>query len=98
MIRHTMMWKLKSGVRDPKELLSGAKDALDGLEGKIEGLEEISVSVSPLTSSSADGKVECVFRDKASLEAYKKHPAHAAAAAGFIKPYAETILSFDEEI
>ncbi len=93
-----MLWRLKSGTEDSEELLSGAKAALEDLRSKIDGLEEIRVSVTPLPSSSADASVECIFRDRASLEAYKTHPEHIAIAKKYIKPYSEKPLSFDEEI
>ncbi len=98
MVRHVMMWKMRSGAEDPGEILRIAKRELEGLAGTVDGMKSIRVSVAPFPSSSADAMVECVFDSPASLAAYKAHPVHQAIANKYIRPYMDVRLSFDSEI
>ena len=93
-----MIWKMKRDAENADVILKCAKAELEGLSGKVRGLEQIKVSLFPLPSASADAMVECVFDDASSFAAYKSHPAHIAVANKYIRPYAETRLSFDENI
>ncbi len=92
------MWKVREGAEDADGILRLVKRELEALNGKIDGLVDIKVSVFPFPSSSADAMVECVFRDQESFAAYKNHPLHVALANKYIRPYAESRLSFDSEI
>lgn len=98
MVRHVMMWKVRSGAEDSGAILRIVKKELESLCGIVEGLESVRVSIFPYPSSSADAMVECVFDSPEALAAYKAHPAHLAVANKYIRPYMESRLSFDSEI
>ena len=98
MVKHVMMWKVRSGAENSGAILRIVKNELEKLEGIVEGMESIRVSIMPYPSSSADAMVECVFDSPEALAAYKAHPAHLAVANKYIRPYMETRLSFDSEI
>ena len=40
MIKHVIIWKLKESVENKEETMKSIKSALEGLTGKIEGLEK----------------------------------------------------------
>ena len=42
MIKHVIIWKLKESVENKEETMKSIKSALEGLTGKIEGLEKCS--------------------------------------------------------
>ena len=98
MVRHVMMWKVRSGAENSGAILHIVKTELERLNGIVEGMESIKVSIFPFPSSSADAMVECVFDSPEALAAYKAHPAHLAVANKYIRPYMESRLSFDSEI
>ena len=98
MVRHVMMWKVRNGAEDADGILLIVKRELESLNGRIEGMKSIRVSILPYPSSSADAMVECLFEDQESFASYKSHPAHIAVANKYIRPYMESRLSFDSEI
>ncbi|MBR0302895.1 MAG: Dabb family protein [Clostridia bacterium] len=95
MVRHILIWKIRRDVPDPESLLLGAKREIEALTDEIAGVRTIKVMTSPLPSSSADAVIECIFDDIDGLSAYKAHPAHIAVANKYIRPFAESKLSFD---
>ena len=56
MVKHVILWKLKEelGDKSRQEVLSGIKDNLEALAGKVPGLINITVITSPLASSNTD--------------------------------------------
>ena len=95
MVRHILIWKIRRDVTDPGEILLGAKREIEHLAEVIPGVRSIKVMTDPLPSSSADAVIECIFDGQEGLSAYKAHPDHIAVANKYIRPFAESKLSFD---
>lgn len=99
MVRHIILWKLKSDIPADKvpEVKANIKSALEALPAVIDGLESLSVHTEGLPTSTCDLMLESVLRDEAALATYKDHPAHVAAADGFVRPNVEVRLCLDFE-
>lgn len=99
MIRHIILWKLKSDI--PAEKIAGIKadikNALEALPEVIDGLVSLKVHTEGIAGSNCDLMLESELRDEAALAEYQKHPAHVAAADGFVRPNVETRLCLDFE-
>ena len=78
MVRHIISWTLKSDLSEQEKTnaLIKAKRGLEGLKGRIDGLEEISVQIDNLESSNADMLLDSTLADEAALAAYQKNPDH----------------------
>ena len=83
MLRHIIIWKLRpelSGT-DRQKALQSIRDSLEALTAVIDGLENLAVHISPLSTSDGDLMLEALLRDEAALEYYRDHPAHRACVA-----------------
>lgn len=100
MVKHIILWTLKEGYSpaEKEQIKQGIKENLEALAGKIPGLMEIRVHIAPLPSSSAEVMLDSLFEDEAALRAYGTHPAHVAAADGFVRPYTATRVCMDFEL
>lgn len=96
MVKHIILWKLKSEYNNQK-IKDEMKVNLEGLQGKIEGLEEIKIQIEGLKSSNADVMLYSVFENEEALKNYAVHPEHVKVADGFVRPYTETRLCLDFE-
>ena len=97
MIRHVILWKLKSTAEDKEKVKKEIKEGLETLNGKIPGLREIHVYTDDLPGSSADLMLDSAFDDLQALEKYRIHPAHVAVADSRVRPYAEIRLCLNYE-
>ena len=43
MVKHIIIWKLKQDIADKKSVAISIKNALEGLEGKIDGLLKMNI-------------------------------------------------------
>lgn len=98
MVRHLILWKLKEDLSDKAKICMDIKTGLEGLKGKIEGLEDIKVVINKMESSNADVMLDSLFADEASLKAYQKHPAHVEVANGYVRPFTEVRMCIDYEV
>ncbi len=100
MIRHIILWKLKSDIPADKvpEVKANIKNALEALPEVIDGLESLKVHTNGLATSTCDLMLESELRDEAALAMYKDHPAHVAAADGYVRPNVEVRLCLDFEV
>ena len=98
MVKHMIIWKLSGEIADKKQVAGDIKKALEGLEGKIEGLIKMSILTENLESSSGDIMMDSTFRDEKALKEYQSHPLHQEIANGLVRPNVQTRLSFDFEI
>ena len=74
MIRHIVLWRLKAAGR---ERFAEIRAALQAQQGRIPGLLRVEVGASFATGRRAvDFALTCDFADRASLDAYHRHPAH----------------------
>ena len=97
MVKHVIIWKLKETVADKEETMQSIKAALEGLVGKIDGLEKMRILTEKLPSSSGDLMMDSLFTDNEALRAYQKHPLHLEVANGLVRPNVDVRLSFDFE-
>ena len=51
MIKHVIIWKLTESVENKEETMKSIKSALEGLTGKIDGLEKMLILTDKLPSS-----------------------------------------------
>lgn len=74
MIRHVVLWRLKSSAADSFET---ARAALQAQRGRIPGLLRVEVGRNIGTSRRAvDFALVCDFEGREALDAYHRHPAH----------------------
>ena len=98
MIKHMIIWKLKDEITDKKKVALNIKNALEGLEGKIDGLIKMSILTDKLESSSGDIMMDSLFIDQKALKEYQSNPLHLEIANGLVRPNVQTRLSFDFDV
>lgn len=87
MVRHVILWKLKSDLPNVEAVKRGIKSALEGLQGVVPGLLSIAVQTECLASSNVDVMLDSTFESEAALKGYAVHPAHLSAADNFVRPF-----------
>ncbi len=97
MVKHVILWTLKPEIPDNEKLKikQHIKMALEGLSGKIPGLREIKVNISPLESSNAELMLDSLFDSEQALKAYSTHPLHVAVANKYVRPFTATRVCMD---
>ena len=98
MVKHMIIWKLKEDLENPAAVKAEIKTALEGLQGKIEGLLEMKILTEGFASSAGDLMMDSLFTDEAALKFYQSHPAHQAVAVNLVRPAVAERLSFDYEL
>ena len=98
MVKHMIIWKLKDETTDKKKVALNIKNALEGLEGKIDGLIKMSILTDKLDSSSGDIMMDSLFIDQKALKEYQSNPLHLEIANGLVRPNVQTRLSFDFDV
>lgn len=100
MVKHIILWQLKDELCDAEKtaVKAAIKEGLENLKGKIPGLIDISVQISPLPSSNADVMLDSSFADETSLKGYAIHPEHVKVADRKVRPYTKTRTCMDFEI
>jgi hypothetical protein len=79
MVKHIVMWKFKDNAEGAtkEENLKKAKERLESLQGKIEGLLKIDVGIDLIGENQPyDAVLYSEFVDKESLDAYQINPLH----------------------
>ncbi|MBQ4064599.1 MAG: Dabb family protein [Clostridia bacterium] len=97
MIQHIILWKIKEEFSSEEKAVirENAKLELEGLLGRIEGLEKVWVETRRLASSNADMMLYTEFSDREALEGYQRHPLHNAVADAFVRPFVCQRLCLD---
>jgi hypothetical protein len=98
MVKHIIVWKFKKALNNKIEQAAAIKTALEGLVGKIDGLQEMHILTERFDCSSGDIMMDSTFASKAALDGYQKHTLHQEIANGLVRPVMEQRLSFDYEI
>lgn len=100
MVKHVILWTLKEeySIEEKENIKAGIKEGLEGLSGKITGLIDIKVNISPLASSNCDLMLDSSFEDEASLKAYATNPLHVEVANTKVRPYTASRVCMDYEI
>ena len=96
MVRHILLWQIKDDA-DKASVKKNAKEALEGLAGKIDGLLSVKVHINGLESSNADMMLETSFTDEAALKGYSVHPLHVKAADTYVRPFTKLRVCLDFE-
>lgn len=95
MIRHVVLWRLKSGDGD---ILHTVRRALEAQLGSIPGLLRVEVGLNSSTSRRAvDLALICDFESRGALAAYHRHPAHMETRA-IVDPLAQEHWIVDYEV
>lgn len=78
MVKHIIIWNFKEELSESErsEAASKIKEGLEGLKGKIDGLEDIKVNTLPLESSNGDIMLDSTFSDEDALKGYQVNPLH----------------------
>ena len=99
MVKHVILWKLKEeySAEEKNSIKEGIKQGLEGLKGKIPGLVDIKVNVSPLQSSNCDVMLDSVFTDEVALKGYSVHPDHVEVANTKVRPFTVSRVCMDYE-
>ena len=75
------------------------KEGLEGLLGKVPGLQAIHVQIAGvLSSSNADIMLDSTLESAEALKGYAVHPAHVAVANGVVRPFTEVRTCLDFEV
>lgn len=96
MVRHIILWQIKDDA-DKASVKKNAKEALEALAGKIDGLLSVKVHINGLESSNADMMLETSFTDEAALKGYSVHPLHVKAADTYVRPFTKLRVCLDFE-
>lgn len=96
MVKHIILWQIKDDA-DKASVKKNAKEALEGLAGKIGGLLSVKVHINGLESSNADMMLETSFTDEAALKGYSVHPLHVKAADTYVRPFTKLRVCLDFE-
>jgi len=95
MIKHLVVWTLKAPESKAARLAS-LKPRAEALVGQIPGLRHLEIiDALPLEPTSGDFALYAEFDDLAALDAYQKHPLHAAFGSEEIKPFVASRQAID---
>ncbi len=97
MVRHVILWQLKDELtaKEKRTVCENMKRELEAPVGTVEGLQSLTVHIDGLATSNADAMLNSVLNSADAPAAYAVHPAHVAAADGFVRPFVKTRLCLD---
>lgn len=100
MVKHIILWKLKDFSTEEEKLQAklSAKENLEALKEKLEGIVDIKVQITGLSSSNADMMLDSTFVDEDALKAYQVSKEHTFVANTFVRPIVETRLCLDYNV
>ena len=99
MVKHIIIWNFKESMTSDEKTKAASKikEGLEGLIDKIEGLVEISVEATPLSSSNGDLMLDSSFVDEDALKDYQVDPEHLKVAE-YVRSVMDSRKCFDYEI
>ena len=100
MIKHVIIWNLKDTLtaEEKQSVKLAAKQNLEALVGKIDGLIDLKIETDFLPTSSGEMMLDSTFESFEALKAYAIHPVHQAVANEFVRPYTASRSCVDFEI
>ena len=100
MVKHVIIWNFKGGFSEEEkiEIKKSAKENLEALAGKIEGLIDIKVQIDFLSTSNGDMMLDSTFTDFDALKTYSAHPLHQDVANKYVRPFTASRSCVDFEI
>ena len=98
MVKHVIIWKIKDEYRDKADQIRiDAKRELEGLNGKIPGMQSLVIRINGLPSSTGDLMLDGTYESAEALKGYSSHPAHVHVADTYVRPFMQVRLCFDFE-
>lgn len=99
MVKHIIIWSFRNeySQAEKTEFAQKIKSGLEGLLGRIDGLDKIKIYTCPLESSNGDLMLDSTFRDEAALKAYQTNPIHIQVAT-FVRSVVGERKCFDFEM
>ena len=96
MVKHIILWKLKSEMNEAEKAAAKAeaKKRLEALNGRIDGMLSLSVITEGCPSSNADIMLDSAFESEEALAGYQVNPLHQEAA-GYVRSVVENRLCLD---
>ena len=78
MVRHIVSWKFKDGFSETENTQNALiiKEKLENLSKIIEGIVELKVYITDVSSSDKDLILNSLFVDEKALSEYQVHPEH----------------------
>ncbi len=100
MVKHMIVWKLKAEFSEEQkaDIRAGIKEGLEGLNGQIPGMTDISVRTEYLPTSTVDVMLDTTFESVEALKNYSTHPKHVAVADTKVRPYTAVRSCIDYEV
>ncbi|MBO5565256.1 MAG: Dabb family protein [Lachnospiraceae bacterium] len=100
MIKHIVMWNLKADIAESEKpaIKKNIKDSVEGLLGKIPGLQELHVHINGAETSTAEILLESVHDDASALALYQDHPEHVTVRDEIVAPFVTRRVAFDFEL
>lgn len=99
MVKHIILWQLSDSLTEEEKVQTArnAKQNLEGLMGKIDGLTEIRVITGKLVGSNADIMLDSTFVSEKALAVYSVNPLHVAVADTYVRPFvkARSCMNFE---
>ena len=93
-----LLWTLKEDIADKQAVKEAAKNALEALVGKIDGLISLKVNICPLSTSNTEMMLDSEFTCFDALKGYATHPEHVAVADTYVRPFTASRACMDYEI
>lgn len=97
MVKHIILWKLKSEY-NTDDIKNDMKKTLESLVGVVPGLIELKLQTEKLPTSNADVMLYSVLESSEALANYAIHPEHVKAADTKVRPFVEARLALDFEV
>ena len=101
MVKHIILWTLNPelSLEEKQAVMTGIKEGLESLVGKVPGLIDVKVTFNGrLPSSTADLMLDCTLENEEALKVYAQHPEHLKVANGKVRPYTVQRACLDFEI
>ena len=99
MVKHIILWQLSDSLTEEEKVKTAlnAKQNLEGLMGKIDGLTEIRVITGKLAGSNADMMLDSTFVSEKALADYSVNPLHVVVADTYVRPFvkARSCMNFE---
>ena len=100
MVKHIILWTLKPelSAEEKASVKQGIKQGLEGLVGKVPGLQDVKVTIDGvLDSSNCDVMLDCTLESAEALKGYAVHPNHVEVANTKVRPYTiqRTCIDFE---
>lgn len=99
MVKHIIIWNLKSELTDEEKQAAKLKikEGLEGLKGVVPGLLEIKVNIDFLDSSNGDMMLDSTLESVEALKGYQVNPDHLKVAT-YVRSVVESRKCVDYEI